>query len=106
MDNRAAGNGERVPARVIGPKEVLASLIFVSGEPVSHAELRRALLLAEGDVARLIEELAADYAGRGIRLERHGDRVQFVSAPECASAVERLLRLEASSPRLSNAALE
>ncbi len=89
-----------------GPKELLESLIFVSGEPVSRADLARALALAETDVARLVEELAADYQGRGIRLERHGDRVQFVSAPETAAAVERFLHLEAGPARLSNAALE
>ena len=88
------------------PKMLLESLIFVSGEPIARMELARALALGEADVARLIEELAADYAGRGIRLERHGDRVQFVSAPESAAAVERFLRLEATSARLSNAALE
>ncbi len=106
MADGTAGGGERMPLPVVGPKELLESLIFVSGEPVSHTELARALLLAEGEVERLIEELAADYAPRGIRLERHADRVQFVSAPECAPAVERLLRLEAGSPRLSTAALE
>jgi segregation and condensation protein B len=90
----------------LGLKALLESLIFISGEPVAHAELARALALAEADVVRLIEELAADYASRGIRLERYGDRVQFVSAPEAAPAVERLLRFEAGSTRLSNAALE
>ena len=106
MANGVARDGERVAASVIGPKELLESLIFVSGEPVAYRELARALSLAESDVAQLIEELAADYAGRGIRIERHADHVQFVTAPECATAVQRLLRLEAGSARLSNAALE
>lgn len=88
------------------PKYLLESLVFISGEPVAIAELARALALAESDVERLIEELAADYAGRGIRLERHAGRVQFVSAPESAAAVQRFLRLETSSARLSPAALE
>ena len=90
----------------LGPKELLESLIFVSAEPVARADLARALALSEADLARLVEELAADYQGRGIRLERHGEKVQFVSAPEAAPAVERFLRLEAASARLSAAALE
>lgn len=80
--------------------------MFLSGEPASYGDLARALALAVTDVERLVEELAADYAGRGIRLERHGDRVQFVSAPEAAAAIQRFLHLEAGSARLSAAALE
>ncbi len=90
----------------LGPKQLLESLIFVAPEPASHAELARALSLSEVEVARLVEELAGEYAGRGIRIENHEGRVQFVSAPEAAPAVERLLRLEASTQRLSPAALE
>jgi len=90
----------------LGPKQLLESLIFVSPEPASHAELARALSLPEADVVRLVDELASDYATRGIRIETYEGRVQFVSAPEAAPAVERLLRLEASTPRLSPAALE
>ena len=87
-------------------KALLESLIFVSGEPAARSELARALGLTEAETAALIDELAADYAERGIRLERHGDRVQFVSAPEAAEVVQRFLHLEAGAPRLSNAALE
>lgn len=93
-------------AAELPPKHVLESLIFVSGEPVAYAELARALALAEADVVRLLDELAADYNGRGLRLERHNGRVQFVSAPEAASAVERFLRLDAASGKISPAALE
>ncbi len=103
--NHATRNTQHV-THPVPPKALLESLIFVSGEPVACAELARAVALDEADVARLIEELAAEYQGRGIRLERHGDRFQFVSAPESAPAVERFLRLEADSTRLSNAALE
>ena len=90
----------------LGAKELLESLIFLSGEPVSYADLSRALALAVADVERLVEELADDYAERGIRIERHGDRAQFVSAPEAAAAIQRFLHLEAGSSRLSPAALE
>ena len=106
MDNGTERNNGSAPVPLLAPKALLESLIFVAGEPVSYAELARALGLPKDDVARLIEELAGDYAGRGIRLERHAGQVQLVSAPEAAPAVERFLRLEAGSARLSNAALE
>lgn len=90
----------------LAPKALLECLIFVSGEPVARAELARALLLTEDEVAVLLDELVSDYAERGIRLEQHGNRVLFVSAPEAAAAVQRLFRLEVNSSKLSSAALE
>ncbi len=87
-------------------KALLESLIFVSGEPAHRADLARVLGLSESETAELIEELAADYEGRGIRLERHDGRVQFVTAPETAEVVQTFLHLEAGASRLSNAALE
>ena len=44
-------------------------------------------------------------AGGGLALQRQGDKVQMVTAPEIAPYVERLLGLDLSS-RLSPAALE
>jgi segregation and condensation protein B len=98
------GNVPTVP--MLAPKHLLESLIFVSAEPVAETELARALALAEADVGRLLDELVRDYAPRGIRLQRHAGRVQFVSAPEAAAAIERFLRLDAASGKLSPAALE
>jgi len=43
--------------------------------------------------------------GRGIRVQRHRQRVRFVTAPEAASVVRAFLGLEAKV-RLSRAALE
>lgn len=52
-----------------------------------------------------MDALAVQLADRGIRLQRHGDQVQLVTAPEAAAAVERFLGLE-GAVRLSSAALE
>lgn len=52
-----------------------------------------------------MDALAVQLADRGIRLQRHGDQVQLVTAPEAAPAVERFLGLE-GAVRLSSAALE
>jgi segregation and condensation protein B len=99
-------NGARTASAQWSLKIQAESLIFVASEPLSHADLARALAISEHDARHLIDEITADYAGRGIRLQRHGDQVQFVSAPEAAPAIERLLGLDNRSSRLSHAALE
>jgi segregation and condensation protein B len=49
--------------------------------------------------------LSEDYAKRGLRLQRKGNRVQLVSAPQAAPYIERFLGLSLSG-KLSVAALE
>jgi segregation and condensation protein B len=80
--------------------QLIEALLFVAGEPVTITQLARAIELPADSV-----ELALSYGGRGIRLQRDGERVQLVSAPEAAAAVARFLGVEAST-RLSPAALE
>jgi segregation and condensation protein B len=91
----------------VGPalSVLLESLLFVAHEPVAVADLARALEVERRAVERALAELAEDCAGRGVRLQRTGDRVQLVTAPEAAEAVSRFLGLAASG-RLSRAALE
>ncbi|HEU4325843.1 MAG TPA: SMC-Scp complex subunit ScpB [Roseiflexaceae bacterium] len=84
--------------------QLVESLLFVAGEPVTVAQLARALEAVPDAVEAALEQLAQEQ-GRGIRLQRLGDRVQLVSAPEAAAAVERFLGVQASA-RLSAAALE
>ena len=83
----------------------LEALLFVSGEPVSTAQLAAALDVAPSVVERGLNELDASLAGRGIRLQRHAGRVQLTTAPQLADLVERFLGLEATT-HLSRAALE
>ncbi len=86
-------------------KSLLESLLFVAEGPVTTGALARALELQEEQVEPLLGELSRDYAGRGIRLQRIRDKVQIVSAPESAEAVQRFLGIDGSG-RLSAAALE
>ncbi len=86
-------------------KSLVESLLFVAEGPVTTAALARALELEEEKVEPLLEELARDYQGRGIRLQRLRDKVQIVSAPEAAAAIQKFLGLDGSG-RLSAAALE
>jgi len=81
------------------------SLLFVADAPVSVNRLAEALEVTPVQVEQVLAELEAAYAGRGVRLQRAGNRVQLVSAPEAASHVERFLGLEARTS-LSQAALE
>jgi segregation and condensation protein B len=85
--------------------QLVESLLFVAGEPVTVSQLARALEASEEAVAAAIAELSARCAERGVRVQRHGEGVQLVSAPEAARAVGRFLGVQVSG-RLSSAALE
>ncbi len=81
------------------------ALLYASGEPASLAALAGALDATNGEIEAALEELTSLYAVRGIRLQRSGNKVQLVTAPEIASKVQKFLGLEEVN-RLSPAALE
>ena len=81
------------------------SLLFVADGPVSVGRLAEALEVTAGQVERALADLTVAYAGRGLCLQRIGNRVQLTTTPEAAPYVERFLGLEART-RLSRAALE
>ncbi|MCR4408254.1 MAG: SMC-Scp complex subunit ScpB [Anaerolineae bacterium] len=84
---------------------LIESLLFVADAPVTPAQLAAALDVEPKAVETALDQLAVDYQRRGLRLQRKGGRVQLVTAPEAAPAVERFLGLELNS-KLSPAALE
>jgi segregation and condensation protein B len=78
------------------------ALLFAAAGPLSAADLERRL--PEGsDVAAILEALAAQYAGRGVRLVEVGGRWRFQTAEDLAFLMEEE-RQEAR--RLSRAAQE
>ena len=83
----------------------LETLLFVADGPVEIGRLQRALEVdraaAEAAIARLVES----YQHRGVRLQRCGETLQLVSAPEAAEYVERFLGLS-DRGRLSAPVLE
>jgi segregation and condensation protein B len=81
------------------------ALLYASGEPASLAALAGALDATNGEIEAALEELTSLYAVRGIRLQRSGNKVQLVTAPEIAPKVQKFLGLEEVN-RLSSAALE
>ncbi|MGH2516174.1 MAG: SMC-Scp complex subunit ScpB [Ktedonobacterales bacterium] len=88
-------------------RSVIESLLFVAGRPLQTAELRRLLAVDEKRLRDTVMALAdeCERSGRGIRLQRTADAVQFVSAPENARYVAALLGMPTQA-RLTTAALE
>jgi len=84
------------------PKHLLEALLFSSEEPVEEKDLQ-ARLGADVPLAPLLSELQADYAPRGVRLERQGRAWAFRTAPELAP---HLRRTRLQPKKLSRAALE
>ena len=86
---------------------MLESLLFVAGRPLEYVELRRLLLVEDRRLRDAIAALDADCErnGRGLRVLRTADAVQFVSAPENARFVAALLGLPTQA-KLTTAALE
>lgn len=83
----------------------LQALLFVAAEPVTSAELAEAVQANVKAVDAALLELEGMLASSGLRLQRHGGRVQLTTAAELAGQIERFLGLEARS-HLSRAALE
>jgi segregation and condensation protein B len=98
-DGRALGEG------VLSLAAWVESLLFVADGPVSIGRLAEALEATPGQIERALAALEAACAGRGVRLQRAGNRVQLITAPEAAPCIERFLGLEVRT-RLSRAALE
>jgi segregation and condensation protein B len=88
-------------------RSVIESLLYVAGRPLELNELRKLLPLEQARLREAVASLAEDCErqGRGIRVQRMGDSVQFVSAPENARFVASLLGLP-TQVKLTTAALE
>lgn len=84
---------------------MLEALLFVASGPVPLRDLAAVLEREEEEIAAALEAWAVEHADGGIRLQRQGGQVQFISAPEAAPCIERFLGLQYSG-RLSSAALE
>lgn len=81
------------------------SLLYAAAEPAALSALAAALDATPNEIEAALEALTAQYQVRGIRLQRHGNRVRLVTAPEMAARIQKFLGLEEVN-RLSAAALE
>lgn len=86
-------------------KLVIESILFVADDPVEIAALARVSGHREAEVLAAVEAIAADYRGRGLRVQRTAGAVQMVTAPEASPFVEQFLGVD-EDQRISHAALE
>src|SRR6266516_5612620 len=95
----------RLPIQYVA--SAIESLLFVAGRPLEHAELRKLLNIDDARLDRSLQMLAdnLESQGRGIRLQRLGEHVQLVTAPENARHVAALLGLPMTA-KLTTAAME
>lgn len=96
---------ESNPSPPVPLKTLIESLLFVAEGPVAIAALARALEVDAAKVDEALAELKRDYADRGIRVQRLREKVQLVSAPDAAPAIEKFLGIDGAG-HLSPAALE
>ena len=89
----------------LGLTALVEAILFVSPEPISANQIGSLLDISPREIKNAFNELDQLYAGRGIRLQYHKDKVQITSAPEAALVLESMLNLETTST-LSQAALE
>ena len=85
--------------------KIIEGLLFVASEPVTLNDLASAIDCPISAVDGALQTLKETLLDRGIRLQRQGQKVQLVSAPELTEMIEKFLGLSASS-KLSTAALE
>jgi segregation and condensation protein B len=83
---------------------VIESLLFVASEPQDVGTLAKSLALPRKAIEKALDALADAKTGRGIFVQRIGDRVQLATAPEAAPHIEQFLEVEYG--QLSRAALE
>ena len=103
MDDSPVLTNDAPPALSLAAQ--VEALLFASGEPAALNALASALDATPAEVEAALEALAEHYQARGIRLQRLGNRVRLVTAPEMAERIQRFLGLEERA-RLSPAALE
>ncbi len=85
-------------------KTVLESILFVADKPVDVGLLARVTGHSADVVSLLVDEIAEDWKGRGVRVQRSGTAVQMVTAPEAAPYVQAFLGVDEDS-RLTHAPL-
>jgi len=105
MDGRFWAGEDPSPIQHIAA--AIESLLFVSGRPLTYAELRKLLDVDDVRLASSLQLLAdtLESQGRGIRLQRLGEQAQLVTAPENARYIAALLGLPMTA-RLTSAAME
>jgi len=95
------------PGHRMSDEEIAAlieGMIFVAPEPPTITELAAGAELEPSDIERGLEVLQRA-KGRGLVVQRHGDRVSLGTAPHLAAHIRRFLGLDREA-RISSAAME
>src|SRR5262249_17517159 len=111
-DGDGEAEGEAEPASATeaveptGPylKGLIEAVLFVSDHPLELKDVARPARIDRARAQELLDELARDYEGRGIRLELVAGGYAFRSSPDYADRVRQYLSLR--PVRLSRAQLE
>lgn len=85
--------------------KIVEGLLFVAPGPVSVSQLASVIECSSIEVEQALQQFKEVCQNRGVRLQRFGQKVQLVTAPECTDYIERLLGLSISG-KLSTPALE
>jgi segregation and condensation protein B len=85
----------------------IESILFIAGRPVDIADLRKLLEISESATQAAVKIMAERFESehRGIRIQRAGNQIQLVSAPENARYIAALLGMPTQA-KLTSAALE
>lgn len=93
------------PTNSIPLTTIIEGLLFVAAEPVAINQLASAVECSVAEVEAALVSLKEMCQERGIRIQRQGQKVQLVSAPELTTYIENFLGLSISG-KLSTPALE
>ncbi len=83
---------------------VLESILFVADKPVEISLLARVTGHGADVIGLVVDEIAADWQSRGVRIQRSGKAVQMVTAPESTPYVQAFLGVD-EEQRLTHAPL-
>ncbi len=88
-------------------KAIIEALLFISGQPLSMAEIKRILELGEAEIKGLLEEFRTEYdmRGSGLQVAEVAQGYQIVTRQQYAPWVRKLANITVSA-KLSQAALE
>ncbi len=98
---------DQTPSPTNESMTILEALLFSASGPVPFTQIAAVLDIKPAEAKGLVEKLAEELRthDRGIRIQTHNEKVQFITAPETADFVEKFLGIE-SSQRLTRAAQE
>jgi segregation and condensation protein B len=83
----------------------IEALLFYLAEPINIGRLVRMLKVDHDEIVTAVAQLEAELHDRGIRLLRHDDTIELVTAPEASELIRALVKEELSKD-LSKASVE